>query len=423
MVGPDASGEEIIKQFVSEFSEFTGDNTLLEKKIEFLNWKSIFIFIKAFALKKGKNFTLILDEIQWIAKEGTGFLGKLKEAWIDWEESTLIKVIICGSSNKFFALNTGGAETVLRGLKTRSDIHVSPISLSECYKKRFFHWSQAETVFMYFLTGGIPYYLNQIDPSKPFITAINDAFFTSTSIYLSEIEEILSLDFNKQGSKKVKTILSAIGAYGCSEAQIIKKTKIPKSTVHVVLEKLLTYKLLEIVYSASSKTKGNDAGAKYLIADFYLASYFQLISPIAGRIEKNRNSILFKFSASNLYIENYTGPMFERLVKCIILEKNLKLKIFTKLDLRSNNFEVEHYWDREQQIDLIVNGLDDRISRAIEVKWSALSKTEYNETMKKLYEKNYHLKPYFSRRNYIVTQNMIPNVERKNDLIEILDLI
>ena len=60
-------------------------------------------------LKVAKNnkhqIIILFDEIQWISKSQSGFLGYLKEAWLDWRKSGKIKLIISGSSNKFFTKN------------------------------------------------------------------------------------------------------------------------------------------------------------------------------------------------------------------------------------------------------------------------------------------------------------------------------
>lgn len=391
-----------LKQFTQEWSFFSGDTRLLEVKHNLLNWKMVFNSITEHAEKSHHKTTIILDEIQWIAKEGSGFIGKLKEAWVDWEQSQKINVIICGSSNKFFVDKTGGEEKILRGLKTQADIIIPHLSLRECHLERFKKWKLSEVALVFMFTGGVPYYLNQVDSAKPFVTAINDAFFTRESIYLTEVDEVISLEFNKQGAQTVKKILNGIGTVGCSESLIVKKTKLPKSTVSTVLAKLISYQLVKVVQSNSKVKFGNDSGSKYIIADFYLNTYFQLIKPLAQKILKNKNDILFQFSADNYFIENYTGPMFERLVQLVLEDRDLKLALFKKMYLRSYAFALETFWDKDQQVDLIVNSQEDRISRAIEVKWQSLSEGESLNILKELEDKIYPLSPYLTRQNYLI---------------------
>jgi AAA+ ATPase superfamily predicted ATPase len=422
MGGPDQTQDFSRKQFIEEWSSFTQDTSLLSLKSQFISWKSIFDHITAHVKKNKKPVTLIFDEIQWIAKEGSGFVGKLKEAWIDWEQLRLIKVIICGSSNKFFAEKTGGEEKILRGMKTQSDIVVGPITLSNGAKERFKKWSKHEISILWMLTGGVPYYLNQMDHTKPFLHAINDAFFTKTSIFLSEVDEILSLEFNKQGQQTVKKILAALGTYGSTEALIGKKTKISKSTLHLVLEKLVTYQLISPKKAFGKNQKSNDSGTKYIINDSYLNTYFQLMDPIKGRIQQNSKELIFQFSSQEYYIPEFTGPRFERLIEQVLQEKNFHLPLFDKLDLRTPDFEIETYWDKEQQIDLIINSHQDRISRAIEIKWQSLTQKQEEKIQQELSEKEYPLPPYYQRKNYVISLGSGNRTAKTSSQITVHDL-
>ena len=413
MGAPDQSSVKTQKEFAQNWSSFSKDPYLENIKPGLLNWSSIFSHITNYVNTHQKKITLIFDEVQWIAKEGSGFVGHLKSSWLDWEKTGLIKVLICGSSNKFFHEKTGGEEKILRGIKTQADVFVGPISLQQC-KERFKKWNHTEVALMFMLTGGVPYYLNQIDAGKAFIPAINDAFFTSTSIYLSEVDEIISLEFNKQGSKTVKKILEAIGGFGCNEANIVKKTKLSKSTVHMVLEKLVSYKLVTAINSIDKDTLENFAGTKYLINDFYLNCYFSLIEPIKSKISKNDDKILFHFPNENYYLPNFTGPLFEKLITATLNERNLNLSIFKKLQIRSLDFEIKYYWNKESQIDLIIESKEDRISRAIEIKWQSLSATNIHNLLENLSTKDYPCPTYYTRQNFLIglettlSKNKIP---------------
>ncbi len=394
-----------IMNFISEWEAFTQEIDLSRLKASVLNWKIVFNKITSYVEKNKRNTVLIFDEIQWIAKEGSGFIGKLKEAWLELEQSKKAKIIICGSSNKFFQQHTGGEETTLRGMRTHSDLNIQPLSMSQCKKEFFKKWSFGEITLAYMMTGGVPYYLNQIDPNKSFVTAINDAFFLKDTIFIDEVDEVLRLEFNKQGIKTVKTILAAIGTFGANQSTIIKKTKISDSTVSEVLLKLDDYDIIETQFPAGVAQKGNRNGAKYVIKDFYLNTYFSLIASLSSKIRKNSNSLLFsneylKKSSSN-YIENYTGPMFEKIIRYVLHSKSMKENIFKKLDLRDESFEVTQYWDTDQQIDLVINHPKDRTSRALEIKWINDTRMDLNQIFTDLEDKDYPVPKNFSRKNYL----------------------
>jgi AAA+ ATPase superfamily predicted ATPase len=407
----DIKAQNCLRQFVLEWSEFAKDSSLKEIRSADIHWKRIFDQITHFAGMKN-GVVLIFDEIQWIAKEGNGFVGKLKEAWISWEKTKKIKVIICGSSNRFFEQKSGGEEKILRGLRTQSDITIMPIPFEQVSREHLYKWQIEEAALAYMMTGGVPYYLNQIDGSKSFIPAINDAFFTMTSIFINEVDEVLNIDFNKKGLPATKEILSAIGNFGATQATIVKKTHFADSTVSDVLDKLVNYKIISRLDPSGSVPKKNTRGCRYIINDFFIATYFTLILPIKNEILHNKRELLFsKYYLDlkqNYYIKNFTGYAFERLVKYILDERDFKLKVFKKLDLRGINFGISQYWDEDAQIDIIVEDKSDRISRAIEVKWITGSQLELNSIFSDLVEKDYPVPKGFSRRDFLI----IPTVKK-----------
>ena len=93
--------------------------------------------------------------------------------------------------------------------------------------------------------------------------------------------------------------------------------------------------------------------------------------------------------------------MFEKIVRYVLNCRSMKEPIFKKLDLRNENFELTQYWDKQQQIDLIVNHLDDRISRASEIKWMNDARINLKNIFSDLEEKEYPVPKNFHRKNYL----------------------
>lgn len=415
-----------LSDFVIEWEEFSGVKNLSLTKTSLLNWKRVFDEIISYVLKNKQKTILILDEIQWIAREGSGFIGRLKEAWIDLERSKKVKVIICGSSNKFFQQHVGGEELILRGMKTHSDVVIPPLTLKQCRLEYFKKWNDYEIIMAYMMTGGVPYYLKQVDPNKSFIAAINDAFFCQDTIFLEEVDEVLRLEFNKQGIKTVKIILEAIGVSGAGQTTIVKKTKMADSTVSEILIKLEEYGVVDVLFPSGITGRGNRSGAKYLIKDFYLNTYFLLLAPLKMKIQKNKKSLMFSSeylkNKSSYYIENYSGYMFEKIIRSVLELRGMKEGIFKKLDLRDENFIVNQYWDKENQIDLIVEHPKDRVSRAIEIKWLSDKKINLKNLYEQLDLKDYPLPKNFSRENYLAISSNDKKLESGHSIILLRDL-
>ena len=239
---------------------------------------------------------IVFDEVQWLAKRGSGFVGLLKEKWLDWELVGNIKVIVCGSSNKFFIDNVGGEEKILRGLKTRSSIWLQPFTLDEVKQYFFPSWSLEEVCLAYMLVGGIPYYLARLNCELGAIRAINQALFSKSGIFLEEIDEVLNVEFNVVGVESVKLILASLGQSGSSQAGIQKKTGMSQPIVSELISKLVSYGIVYEKKPSFKKSLKNKAGTLFYMKDFFLNTYFQILAPMEGRIRKMNVAYYFLLS-------------------------------------------------------------------------------------------------------------------------------
>ncbi|MDR2395513.1 MAG: AAA family ATPase [Endomicrobium sp.] len=430
---PDETKEEIFIDFVKKWVLFSKETLLEDLRPELISWSRIFSEILKYAEKQKEPLILLFDEIQWIAKKGAGFIGSIKEAWIDWEMSGKIKVIICGSSNKFFSKYVGGEEKILRGIRTFNDITVKPFTLKETKDYYLKNFSNEEICLTYMMLGGCPYYLSTLNPSLGFIQAINSTIFTNKTIFLKEIYEILNLEFNKNGAMSATKILSSLGQDGKTVANIVKLTGLNPTVVLRTVKNLLEYDLIEEKNFFGEKQKRNNAGTSYIVKDFFLNFYFQIVLPLKSRIEMNEQGLLFPQycikSKKGFYIENFSGKAFEKLISYILSCKFYSLKkapnIFKKLLLNDVDFTVGTYSNQDVQIDIVVENKSDRIVRLIECKW--LSNTDFSleNVCKKLSLCNYpkpkgFIKKYYLALSQDVTSNML-EVAKKYD-VELIGL-
>lgn len=372
----DEKASKTLNRCAQVWDQFTGRADLKRFKSSELTWDLFFEAVIKYSKDLNSNLCLAFDEIQWIAKEQSGFLGALKQHWIKIEKIPQIKIIICGSSYKFFQEMTGGEEKLIRGLKTRADIWLNPFSLREIHRFYIPKFTEEELLLAYGILGGIPYYWNQIDRSQNFIQAINKTCFTKGSIFLEEYVELLNLEFQKNGVQTISRILEHINGGGKTASTLAKDARLPDSTVGDLVEKLENYQLLFKKTPLFGKSKENSRGALYYLKDFYLNFYFRVLSKYKRRIQRNtKNDLLFskviEASPQGYYISNFTGPIFELIVQTILetsIDRNES--IFRKLQLKNCDFEVGFHWDKKVQFDLIIYNASDRVLRFIECKWT-----------------------------------------------------
>lgn len=431
MAQKDASDLKNRLQFAINWDQFSQESYLSELRPHLISWKRLFDQITSHVQKNKTSLFICFDEIHWLCKKGSGVASAIKEAWLDWEHLP-IKVIICGSSRKFFKNEVEGDEKILRGLKTHSDIILPEFSLKEVRQYYFPQWSTQEIVLTYMMLGGLPHYLNQIDSQKNFIIAINDAIFLKDAIFLEEVNEVLGLEFNKAGVETAKTILSVLGQDGKEHAKIVQQTGKSPSLATEMLEKLLDY---EIVFEKfpikNSPHRKKTLGPRFYMKDYYLNFFFQVLVPLEKKIKINEKALLFATQClstyKGFYIPHFTGKAFELLLRRILEDyQNREAKIFDKLAIRDVDYEVGTYWDSQTQIDLIVESRVDRLSRLIECKWSNAENLNLMTFVEKLVEKKYQSPPHFKKCFFIatsceITPSLIEKAKKEDCLFITLD--
>lgn len=373
---PDEKASKTLVRCAKAWDQFTGKNLLSKYKTTELNWDLYFESLIQYGQTLTSNICLAFDEIQWIAKDQSGFLGALKQHWLKIEKIPYIKIIICGSSNKFFHKMTGGEEKLIRGLKTRSDIWLKPLSLKEVKEHYSPNFSDQELLLAYSFFGGIPYYWNQIPTELNFIQAINKMCFTPKSLFLEEYQEMLNLEFQANSIKNLALILEQIKGSGKTASAITQDARLPQSTVGDLLVKLENYSLIFTKEPLFAKPKEIQRGALFYMKDFYLNFYFRILSKYKNRIRRNKNNDLIfaqvlETSPSGYFIQDYTGPVFELLIQNILENsEDREENIFEKLQIKNCEYEIGFHWDKTVQLDIILHKSSDRIYRFIECKWT-----------------------------------------------------
>jgi predicted AAA+ superfamily ATPase len=289
----DEPSNRLLTRFARAWDEFAKTDDFARISSSQLDWEFIFQKIVKYSHQSNRTLILMLDEIQWLAQSGTGFVGLLKNAWVDFEKTHKMKLILCGSSNKFFVDNVGGEEKILRGMITRSDIWLYPLSPVEVKKFYGKSLSPDENIFLYMLTGGIPYYLNQFHFQLGFIRGINDAVFCERTIFLSEADEVLNIDFKNRGLPTIKSIFQSFKSRYATIETIKKNTRIAASTLTEAVHKLQSYSLLFELIDFSEKVKIKKRNTFFYYKDFFLFFYFKVLQNIKNKSKKIRIKIFF----------------------------------------------------------------------------------------------------------------------------------
>jgi hypothetical protein len=254
---------------------------------------------------------IVLDEISWMGGKDPEFLGHLKTAWdMYFSKNPRLIIALCGSISSWIEKNILSNTGFLGRISI--DLVLQELSLNDC--NTFWGTKESRTAAyekfkILSITGGVPLYLEQINPSLPAEQNIKELCFTSGGLLVREFDEIFSDLFSRsKGShKKIVTCLEN----GSKEfVQICKELGKKQGGLYTKhLDELVKAGFVKRDFTWHLKTGQTGKLSRFRLSDNYLRFYLKYIAPNRIKIEKEAINPL------NLPgFETIMGLQFENLV-------------------------------------------------------------------------------------------------------------
>lgn len=260
---------------------------------------------------KKERALIVLDEISWMASDDPTFLPKLKVAWdLYFLQNSKIILALCGSISIWIEENILSST----GFMGRQSLIMTldELPLSDCAQ----FWnngnpvSSQEKLIMLSVTGGVPRYLEAINPKISSEQNIKELCFMKEGILFSEFDQIFSDLFHKQ-KELYRNIVEQL-ASGPQEAKNIFESLDLKGggDDYQHLENLEKAGFLARDYTWSIKEEKISKLSHYRLRDNYCRFYLKYIKPNHHKILQNGFTDLHLGSLKNwsammgLQIEN-----------------------------------------------------------------------------------------------------------------------
>jgi AAA+ ATPase superfamily predicted ATPase len=241
-------------------------------------------------IKSKKRILIFFDEISWMGMKDPTFLGKLKTAWDMWfKQNPKVILILCGSVSSWIEKN------ILKstGFVGRIDLvfKIEELSIPESLDmlgKLGKNMSHREAFKILSVTGGVPRYLELIDPRYSAEENIKQHCFLREGYLFREFDTIFH-DLFSSRSDIYKNILDGL----------IKNP-------HASLDDILTYlnrqktgvlvEYLDDLTQAGFVTRDHTWNLRdgrlsslshFRISDNYVRFYLKYLAPNKSKIEKN----------------------------------------------------------------------------------------------------------------------------------------
>lgn len=227
--------------------------------------------------KSEGKLVIFIDELPWMDTHGSDFIIALEHFWNAWATHREdIFLIVCGSAASWMldeVINSTG------GLHNRvtAQMKIEPFTLAETeelLKSKNYELDRYQLIQLYMCLGGIPYYLDGIEPGKSATQNIQDLFFEKGGLLRQEFHNLYRALFKRHDIyEKVVEVLST-KTYGMARNEIIQNSKIQSGGT---LSKVLI-DLEESGFIASyASLDGKQKNTIYRLSDYFSAFYFRFL--------------------------------------------------------------------------------------------------------------------------------------------------
>ena len=275
-------------------------------KILARNWKEAFDGLTAH-IQKVKHY-VFFDEFPWMASGRTELVSILKFYWDTiWKKNSKLTLVLCGSVTSFMLKHLIHSQALHNRKTFEMKLDSLPANEAALFFKKY--RSSFEIAKFLMILGGVPKYLEQIDPTKSFAANMDKLCFTKNSFFMTEFETLFKEQF-----KVIKTyelIAETLAKRGDSKEGLAERIDMkPGGGLSGYIQALEQADFVK-VFSPLSITGQGEKTKKVVLWDEWLRFYFAYIKPNKRVIELNTKPGLFQQLAGKS-IDTYFGLAFER---------------------------------------------------------------------------------------------------------------
>jgi len=252
------------------------------------DWSKLF-FLLAQKINRGRVIVLF-DEITWLAHGDEAFLSKLKNAWdMYFKKNTKLIFILCGSISAWIEKNIISSTGYFGRISLH--LHLTELPLHRCNQllnTLGFKRSAQEKLLYLSLTGGVPWYIEQVKFKYSALENIKSLCFEENALLVHEYRHVFHDLFGRR-SEVYQKIVEALVAGPLDYDGIAKKIDYSKGSVLTrYLEELKISGYISQYFTWDFKEEELSNLNKYRLSDNFLRFHFRFIAPRLSGIQRGR---------------------------------------------------------------------------------------------------------------------------------------
>ena len=364
-VAEEVPEKRLLERLSVELSEFTGDDLLRERP--FTSWRQFFLYLYQIARKH--RIGVVLDEFQYAVATSPGLLSQLQAVWDTRLKDTRVFLVLMGSLVSF-SEGILSQRNPLYG-RLSGAIKVRPMSpfQSRCFVVKY---NPDDAIRLYAVFGGVPGYLEEINPRITFWDNVRRLFFQPNARFLDEAKYLLREELREVS--RYFAVLEAIANGATKFGEISSKTGVPGESLSKYLKVLESMGIISRLYPVLPGGR-----PIYRITDRFLEFWFRYIPRYRGSIELGLTKKVVE-AVSRDFETSLLPKAWEITTHYLVGE----LAKQGKLDMTPTR--IGHWWYKDIEIDLVALDETESPPKILvgEAKWREINSREARRILDRL---------------------------------------
>jgi AAA+ ATPase superfamily predicted ATPase len=300
----------------------------------------------------------ILDELPYAAESDPAMLSALQHAWDQHFKDSNLILVLCGS--QVHTMETlMSRQSPLFGRMT-GQWHLQPLSFASL--RQFLPgWSAEERVAGYAMVGGVPAYLEWLDPDRSLTQNIREVMLSPGSMFVAEPAFLLYDEVREPNV--YLAVVKAIGQGAHTLNDISNASLIDKAHLSAYLARLQELYLVERRLPATvpiSEIRKSRMG-RYHLSDPYFRFYFRFLAPFHDTLTFDPDRVLAQVREGLRAFVGQTA--FEEISREWVIQQGKAGRLPFEPEL------VGSHWSASAQVDVVAVNWHEKQILLGECKW------------------------------------------------------
>jgi AAA+ ATPase superfamily predicted ATPase len=281
------------------------DDPILENA-HFNSWENVFSYITDRIINKKAPKIIFFDELPWMAAGRSRLVSLLKFYWDNHWKEKRIMLILCGSVASFMVKKVIRSKALYGRITL--EMLLKGLRAEDAYALIGSKRNKEEALKYLLVFGGVPKYLEAINPHRSFNHNINRLCFSPSSTMIHEVSRIFYSQFRE--TRSYLKILNLLKGGIFTAKEISEKTGIPSGGgLKLYLDNLVQAEIIKplIPFDKGPQTKFK----KFALTDEFLIFYFKYLKPNERVISESDSNRLFE-TLTRRGFDSWLGFAFER---------------------------------------------------------------------------------------------------------------